>query len=740
MILLEKKWQLPQYDEEIQGSPLLDRVLKARGITTPQEKEAFLQSGEGEWHDPFLMNDMSVAVDRILAAVRNGEKILICGDYDADGVTATAIMMLFLKHLGGNADYLLPSRLVEGYGVSAALIEKIRAKKPDLVVTVDCGVANADEIGSLIDENIDVIVTDHHEVKDVLPPALAVLDCKRKDNTYPYEHLCGAGVALKLAQACCLRINGQESKENTSSLEGQKSTAASAEGLSVAADEWENFIDIACIGTIADVVPLMGENRTIVKQGLRMLAQNRRLGLFSLLSLVRSNTGDMTVRMSARDIAFQVVPKINACGRLGDATRALELLLTSDVKRANELAQTLVEESSRRQMLEQQVMDEAIAQIESDPKRIEEMRNPSMPILVAGENWHVGILGIVASRLVDRFQRSAIVFSLDPESGMYKGSCRTAGEFPILECLKYCGDTVAQYGGHKRAAGVSIEAAKYSAFVEEVRKYAKERNSEKDEQVIEVDQSIEPEDMTLEEVQELSALEPFGEGNQEPLFLVSHLKIAQAKAVGEKQNHLKMSLSYTSNGQTRMLDSIAFRCADLWSDLYVQGSSVSVLGKPSTNTWNGETRVQMVVEDIHFTPIGKTIWDAPQVLENLFRNGLPLKSIAKIGNCKEEDLRPTGEEMTILYRFLQENCKGSNMCDLTLLARMVTGKYRKPLHAFKISRILDIFREAGLLEMVRLSDERICFSLLSVKDKVKLEDTKTFRVLYRTAETAGGPG
>ena len=767
VILLEKKWRLPdEIEGGASGAPglsagaasgvmpgvsgaepedapsLLLRVLKMRGI----DPETLFSGKALEWHDPFLMNDMNTAVGRICEAIAKSEKMLICGDYDADGVTATAILMLFFRKLGANVDYVIPNRLSEGYGISDGLLDRIREKKADLLITVDCGVANGEAVAQLVSEGMDVIVTDHHEVKDELPPALAVIDCKRTDNTYPFIHLCGAGVALKLVDALSPRFPDKVGKE-----------------------EWRNYLDIVTIGTIADVVSLTGENRTIVKEGLKALCTTQRPGLRALLLQVKQNANaagngayasrngganggasgrgsgagagmlDMTtpLSISTGDISFQVSPKINACGRLGEADRALELLLTEEPSRALVLADELISENARRQELEQNLVDAAVTQIESDQELISHMKNCSMPIIVVGEDWHLGILGIVANRLVNRYQRTAIVFA--EEDGIYKGSCRTAGDFPILECLKYCGVTVLQFGGHKRAAGVSVEKKSFEEFKKKVAEFADARNTEDDILCTDVDMVITPADLSLATAKELAGLEPFGEGNREPVFLLSGMKVLSPKAVGAGSRHLKMFLSYKDEDENiRNYDAIAFGAGE-WADMFAEGSTVDVLVEMGVNTWNNKESLSLRVADMHFASIGKIIWDKPQVLENLYRNGLPLCQIAMIGKCKEEELRPTGEEMGILYRHFQQNCKDeTNIVDLHFLARLLTGKYRKPLHAFKIARALDIFSEAGLLKLTRINDERVCFTLLSVTERVKLETTKTFQVLFRNAKAPEG--
>ena len=771
--------QTPDMASSSGADSLLLGILASRGIVGQEERDAFLMSHPDDCHDPFLMNDMDIAVERVLQAVKNGEKIVICGDYDADGVTATAVLVLFLQKLGAKVDHVIPSRLVEGYGVSSALTDRIRSKNPDLVVTVDCGVANGDEIGELMADGIDVIVTDHHEVKEILPPALAVIDCKRTDNTYPFVHLCGAAVALKLVQACCMRLNGiasENSPQAQSGAQTQAQTQVQSGGdfgdLKISADEWKNYIDIAALGTIADVVPMTGENRALVRAGIELLNNSRRIGIRALFQAVRPGNGTAQggngagtrgasangnagngrgnaggagaqVRLNSTDIAFQIVPKINACGRMGDAGRALRLILTEDEKEAAELSEELVTENTRRQMLEQKILEEAVRKIESNHQLIQGLRNPSMPIVVAGENWHVGILGIVASRLVARYQRTAIVFTrIDDQM---KGSCRTAGDYPILECLKACGDAVAQFGGHKRAAGVSIDVAKYGEFLGRIGEWADRRNNENDIAEMDVDRTVRPEQITIEAVEKLSALEPYGEGNREPVFHLQGLRITQTQLVGADKQHLKLTVSYKKdeNGQERneSLDAIAFRQGEM-ADMFVPGTMVDMLVAPGLNIWNGEKQLSLRVQDMHFMPIGRTIWDQPQLLENLYRNKIGIGKIAVIGKCRAQDLVPSMQEMGILYQFMKKNCvEATNIVDMSYLARLVTGRYKKPLHAFKIARAMDIFQEAGLLEMMRIDDDRVCFSLISVEDKVKLEDTKTYQALRAfMGDVPGGQG
>jgi len=390
----------------------------------------------------------------------------------------------------------------------------------------------------------------------------------------------------------------------------------------------------------------------------------------------------------------------------------------------------MIEENTRRQEMEQTIVDEAVRRIESSPEILHSLKNDSMPIVLSGDNWHAGILGIVASRLVERYQHSALVFSQDPGNpGILKGSCRTAGDFPILECLKYCGDSVLQFGGHQRAAGVSVEEENFKEFRQRVSAFAEERNNGDDIRFLTVDDELSPEELTLESAEDLRGLEPFGEGNREPVFLVRKVKIVNSSLCGNGK-HLKLQFQLNDE-KKRVIDAIAFGIGDV-SEVYVPGTTVDLLVRLLVNSWNGTDSLRLQVVDMHHVKIGKMLWDEPQVLENLYRNRLPLKQLRVLAKCgSEEELVPTGEEMGVLYRFLRSTFKEEvSLVDTRLLSRLLTGHFKKPFHAFKVNRALDMFSEAGLLELVRINDERVCFSLLSVQSKVKLEDTDTYRILY----------
>lgn len=703
--LIEKKWVIPPDEPETaSGLPMSKRLLFARGFSEGEEMTAFLSDKKEIRHDPFLLPDMKPACDRILRAVNDGERILIYGDYDADGITATAILTLFLRKINADVDYLIPDRVTEGYGISEAMIGEIKLLNPNLIVTVDCAVANIDEISDLSRLGIDVVVTDHHEVKSELPEAVAVVCAKRKDSEYPFSQLCGAGIALKLVQAICALMPGTAYK-NT----------------------WKDYIDLAAIGTIADVVSLLDENRSIVKEGLALLCQRKRLGIQAIYDL--SVQGEEPV--SSALVSFSLVPKINAAGRMGDAKRAVELLITEDTARAEVLAKELVEDNIRRQEIESVILSEAVIQIESGLQMSGTYLECKCPIIVKGKDWHSGIVGIVASRIVSAYHRSAIVLTEQSgQPGMLKGSARAAAGYNILNAILFAQEHVTQYGGHPGAAGITIRNEDYEMFRAKVEEYGRTVVPEVGEPVINIEAVLTPKELTLSTWRELHALEPFGEGNREPRFLVRNAVIADTVSCG-KGKHLRYVFGFdVGTPEETACDAIAFGFGHL-EDLYRPGDKVDVVFELRSNKWKNKESLTLQVVDIHFVKTGKLMQDGPDILEKLYINRLPVRQIASLAKVPATELLPDKDEIKTVYQFIKTHCgEGLSICDLPLLAGCIKGNYGMTINAFALARILDIFSEAGLISIISREGVRICFCLLFVQGKVKLENTNTFRSLF----------
>jgi single-stranded-DNA-specific exonuclease len=703
VILVEKKWSLPSGDAPADSLPLTHKLLISRGMTDKEDIRAFLSDDAGLWHDPELFPDMDAACERIHRAVAGRERILIYGDYDADGITATAILVLFLRRAGADCVYLIPDRLSEGYGMSERLFSKIMEREPQLLITVDCGVANIAEVDELVRAGLDVIITDHHEVKPVLPRAGAVLNAKRTDSRYPFSQLSGAGVALKLTEALSRRLYPITSKE-----------------------EWRDYTDLAAIGTIADVVPILDENRTLVREGMKLLMQTKRKGLKALFAAAKQEGP----KLSTVSISYLLVPRINASGRMGDASRAVELLLTDSETEAAELAETLSRENTGRQEVELAIFKEAVELLEGDPEKSAAFFKSRGPILVCGRDWHPGVIGIVASRLVERYRRSALVFTaVSGQEGLLKGSARASGGDNILEAILHAKDYTERFGGHPKAAGISVRADRYDLFSKKISEYDQQNSEEPYEETVRVDGVLGIADLTTDTCREVSGLAPFGEGNQDPHFLIRNLRIVKTSACG-KGRHLKLSFTSNDEGSTKIFDGIAFGMG-AFEELYRTGSVVDVVMSLSVSEWKGRESLSMLVADMHFVAAGRMPLDNPGILEKLYQSRLGFRELSKVAKTPLPEFLPSRDDFKKVYQFLRTKCAdGMTMCDLKLLARYVSAAYAISLNGFALARILDVFEEAGLLRFYSKKEGRVCFSLLFVDGKVKLENTSTFRKLF----------
>ena len=703
--MIEKKWNLPlPLTPEDTDLPLVQRLLYSRGITDSEEQKAFLSENYYGWHDPALFPDMEPACVRITSAITHNEKILVYSDYDADGITSTALLMLFLKKVGADCSYYIPDRMSDGYGMTEAQVVKIVEQKPDLVITVDCGIANIDEVSSLRRSGIDVIITDHHEVKPEIPAAYAVLNAKRIDSKYPFSQLSGVGVALKLVQALCLRPE-----------------------LKTDPEAWREYLDLAALGTIADVVPVLDENRMIVKDGMVQLTQLKRIGIRALYDVSHQNDQ----KISTTTISYLLIPRINASGRMGDASRAVDLLMTKEEAEAVRIAELLSRENVRRQEIELAIYDEAVALLENPKEGETIVHAQSGPILVCGKDWHPGVIGIVASRLVMRYNRPAIVFTEDSgHIGTLKGSARASDGYNILEAIQFAQEFTLQFGGHPKAAGISVLLDDFSKFANSLEEYERQNKDVPDESSIDIDACLSVDDLTLETCREIAGLAPFGEGNREPRFFIPGCRIVMSSVCGN-QKHLKVKFSLAgSSGADKIIDGICFGMGHL-GELFKQGSLVDVVFSLSISSWKNRESLSMQVSDMHFTRSGRLIDDATDTLEKLYENHLPMKQVAVFSKMPLSKLIPEKEDFKKVYQFLRTRCSDEiTLCDEGLMARFVSADYGIDLHGFALARVLEVFAEAGLLRFYSKKGQRVCFILLFVDGKVKLENTPTYQKLY----------
>lgn len=545
---------------ELGVSPTIARLLAIRGLADPDAAARFLKPSLDHLLDPMGLSDMGRAVDRLQRAIANGERIAVHGDYDVDGITSTVILRRALEMLGGQVTHFIPERLRDGYGLQPAALERLHAEGVQVVVSVDCGIRGAEAALRARELGLDLIITDHHEPDTALPQAVAVVNPKRHDCTYADKDLAGVGVALKLVQALC-------------------ANAGKSHWLPA-------FVKIAAIGTLADVVPLVGENRVIAKLGLQMLSKGpHKVGLRALLN-VAGLTGK---QIDSYHIAFMMAPRINAAGRMSTPDIATRLLLAADDGMADEargLADQLEEENNRRRVEEQDIVAKARKVIETDP----EVGARSI-LVVAGDGWHRGVIGIVASKIVDTFYRPTIVLSV--EDGIAHGSCRSIPGFDMLAALESCAPMMLRFGGHKQAAGLQIEAARIKEFRHAINAWGEERLGPDDLRPrLWLDGPLTFGGISTQVAEELATLAPFGPGNPKPIFQASGVQIVDGPRK-LKDRHLKMSFRQ----DRRVFRAIAWNAAERETTLTEKKDSVDLAFSLEENEFQGDKYLEMRVED-----------------------------------------------------------------------------------------------------------------------------------------------
>ena len=557
---MNKKWQIRDTNQEevnkiankFNISKLLATIIVNKKIEENQIP-VFLNPTRNDFHDPFLMPDMEIAVNRIIKAIKNNEKTIIFGDYDVDGITSITVLKRFLEERGLEVDSYIPNRLEEGYGLNKEAVKEIADKNYTLMITVDCGISCVDEIEYANSLGIETIITDHHEPGDKLPNALAVVDAKRKDNKYPFRELAGVGVAFKVTQAIGIKLELEEK-------------------------EYLKYLDIVCIGTISDIVPLVDENRVIAKLGLKLVQQTKNMGLKSLLVSSGYKNIDSTC------ISFGIAPRINACGRMGDAEEALKLFLSKDIYEVNEATNKLNKYNIVRQEKEKIIYEDAIKQIEQN-KLYEKNA-----IVVGGENWHHGVIGIVSSKITDLYFKPSILLCY--EDNIAKGSGRSIPGFDLHEALMKCQNSIEKFGGHAMAIGITLNKDKIEEFKEEFEEIVRKSHIEEIEPIINIDTKINLSEINKEIVESLKILEPFGEGNKMPIFAFENLKIDSIRSLSEGK-HIKMTLKDGNN----IINAIGFNLGYL-AEEYRIGDKIDVVGNLEINSFNGVDNLQINIKDV----------------------------------------------------------------------------------------------------------------------------------------------
>ena len=556
-----KKWEYQETDLKVVSnimkknniSELLSTVLVNRGITKQKDIEIFLNPTRKDFHDPYLMKDMDIAVDRIIEAIEKKEKTIIYGDYDVDGITSITVLKKFLKERGLDVEYYIPNRLNEGYGLNKEAIDKIVDEKYTLIITVDCGISAIEEIDYANSLGVQTIVTDHHEPMDSLPKAIAVIDNKRKDSKYPFKNLAGVGVVFKLIQAIGKKLNIEEK-------------------------EYLKYLDIVCIGTISDIVPLVDENRVITKLGLKLIEAHRNPGLRYLIEASGYK------KINSGLVSFGIAPRINACGRMGFEKEAVKLFLTEDEEEAQEITEKLNRYNRERQDIEKSIYEDAIKMIKE-----EELENKNS-IVLGSDGWHHGVIGIVSSKITDMYFKPSILVCFEDDEA--KGSGRSIPGFDLHEAVGHMSDYIEKYGGHEMAIGLSLKKENFKKFKEEFEKYVKKEDISGILPIIEIDKTINLKDMNKETIQEIELLEPFGEANKRPLFVYKNLKIDSIRALSEGK-HLKLTLK----DENTIINAIGFNLGH-YSKEYMIGDKVDIAGMLELNSFNGVDLVQINIKDI----------------------------------------------------------------------------------------------------------------------------------------------
>ena len=657
-------------------APLAAMVLASRGIQNPREADRYLDCN-APLSDPYLMTDMDLAAGRVGLALAQKEKIAVFGDYDVDGITATCLLTDFLRRHGADCVSYIPGRLEEGYGLNPIAIHQLHKEGVSLIITVDCGITAVAEAELCRELGMDLVITDHHECKDVLPDAIAVVDPHRPDGGYPHKNLSGVGVAFKLAAALC---GSQE-------------------------EVLAEYADMVCLGTVADVMPLQGENRVFVTRGLASLRNTKRPGISALMA----ETGCTPDSVSASTIGFMLAPRINAAGRMGQIDLAVELFLTQDPRRAAQVAQALCELNRQRQAVESEIYQQAVSMLP--------VGQPPEAIVLADESWHQGVVGIVASRIAEEFSCPTFLICLDGDHG--KASSRSHGGFNLFSSLTSLSGLLESYGGHELAAGFTISRQNIPEFRRQICALAAGFYSDDIPRTqLEVDCSIPAELLTIFNVESLNVLEPCGNGCPKPVLMMKNLTIERLQQVGSGR-HMRLRLR---SGRTA-LNGIYFS-ATPESAFVQQGDLVDIAFTPQINEFRGERSVQMNVLDIRPSCTADCSCDAAP-----YRAMLENRITSEIARS----LYPERSTLAMVWRYLA-SCGESIQEPPLCLCRKIVRWSGKPLSLGQLMICLDIFRDVNLLQTQRLH-KYISIRLTPGPQKADLNDSPTLQRLLQVKES-----
>ena len=668
-----KKWVLRRSDSKkalelttkYGLDPLLAYVLTARGITEQQDLKDYFSSS-GELSDPFEIKDMDKAVERIQSAIENGEQICIYGDYDADGVTSTVILYNYLTALGAMVDYYIPEREGEGYGMHREALDKIAENGTELIVTVDNGISAYDEVEYAKSLGMDVVITDHHRPPERIPNAVAVVNPHRKDCPSKFKELAGVGVTFKLL--CALE-------------DGESSVII------------DQFSDLAAIGTIADIVSLVGENRLIVKQGLRRIASTDNAGLYALLEVC--SLADKSI--SGESVAFVIAPKINAAGRIGSVDEAVRMLLSEDDEEALRLANNIAALNTRRRDMEDKINADIADSIARNPKILNQR-----VIFASGEGWHAGVVGIAAARLAETYSKPTVLMTVDGD-GMAHGSARSNDGFSIVDALAACSSVLTNYGGHTKAAGFSLKAENIESFRNMLCEYARINFPEMPKYTVEIDKIVEPDELTVERVRALDAMEPFGEDNKRPIFALTQAVVDDLIPVAQGK-HTRLKLI-----KDRKVFSVLCFGMETSKAPCKAGDVIDVCFTAELNEYNGNTQVSLKLKEFKPTQLKQNEFFSSKQLYARFM------CEEKLPQAAQEI--PTRDDVAPVYRFLRAN--GGFCGDSTSLYLAVKDK----MSYCKMMLILQIMKKERLID-ASLHCADINVKILPVAEKIDIESSE----------------
>jgi len=706
---LEKDQAIAQLAEATGLSEIMASLLYARGYCTREQVDGFFRQDAACLHDPFLMRDMQAAVDRIEAALARKEKIAIYGDYDVDGVTSVSLLYLYLTARGGSVGYYIPSRMREGYGLSKAAIDRLKEKGVSLMITVDTGITANEEIDYAKSLGIETVVTDHHECREELPDAAAVVNPHRPDDEYPFCELAGVGVVFKLISACEI-------------AECRKRGVPEIDGLRRVCME---YADLVAIGTIADVMPVVDENRLIVTLGIRLLEKTTRPGLRALIDAAAGGkSAEPGKRVKKRKInsgfiGFTIAPRMNAAGRVSNASIAVELLLAESDKEAEDLAEQLCELNLQRQIEENRIAEQAYEKIEKtlDPKR-------DRVIVIDDDSWQQGIIGIVSSRITERYGLPSILISFDGSTDgtqrptdVGKGSGRSIKGMNLVEALVDCEELLVRFGGHELAAGLSILRANIDDFRRKINAYAQSHLSDDAMCVsLEADRVVEMSDLTMHLAQELSSMEPFGVSNPVPNLILQNARIARIVTLGNGK-HTKLILEKDG----REISAVWFGVGGMQMTFEV-GDSVDVLFQLNINEFQNVVSLQMLIQDVHYAEEQEKQYRSVKARYEAIRRGEEYTA--------EENVLPCRDDIAVVYTALRREFRaGRSVFPMRRLLSLLHSLGYTDINYIKLKFIIRIMQELQICGVTESVQDTYVFEFQYQTTKTNIEKSSILRKL-----------